>query len=477
MTSLTDVSIFDDPANFKFNCTMIKSIYNINNYNETTFGHMEKGVFKWKYNYSKVKIYDNLGNDFSPILEGDIYMNPDIYITLQPRDNYIITLLLQSNEAVFYYEEDLSYNYAINKTAIDYPSIFNIKLPKEYTLLEYPNDAKITRFNNSINIRRKFAKGENRILIVKFVPYVREVFLISKIISIDIYTIFPQKSDIITTVKYEFNLPKNIGIWKTNPFYSITINYPISTNIIYVESISDGVGICNEIHEPKVSFDLENAGSCYINKKEKTITIYPRHHFDNKYYGYSIEATFIHTYNIHKYTTIERIVKFIQPFRYTFFPSIVKSLSPDNWNIGSSSEELNVLLPIDFEPRLYGSALLDVRDGRPFLHFIIEGNSHQTNHEYIIMGYITSLKYKTFLILFIAFSTFSYYCILKTYTKKYPIINDNKINFIFSVLFTYNFLEIFIIEKLWSYILILFMELIYLRKIIIFNSNHEREIK
>ena len=226
LSPTTTITENSTPEDIEFVLNYNISSYFVNSNDTETQLTFPKEIIGWYFGNNSIfdtKMTDNLGNPLpQPVVANGKVSNPDLTVIVPSHYEYRISLLFSTDYGVLYDEEKLIYevNFA---TSLASPDTLCLRLPENYTILQYANNA--TREDDSEFINLKWPQSSSFDVAATFVPFQIEATIRSLTLSVDIPTVNPGVS---TTSTYEesFTVPTSFSIWPINKLL-VAVGIPI----------------------------------------------------------------------------------------------------------------------------------------------------------------------------------------------------------------------------------------------------------
>lgn len=395
LVNMKNISQTDGVPEYNFTITKIF----VNPLNETIHLNIEKGFINYDFQDEGVKhvlLIDNFGNSYTPIWEDSTIQNPPIDIDVLPLSTFKLILKIEP----LYYDFRilgilLHFNFTLKapeKTRI------TMAFPKDYTLFDYSSGGTETYVENHI-LLTWFGEG-TIYLYATFLPFHTDVtdierwrvtgILTRRDLRIEISQVFPSKAVPRVWVTEVREVPYLIGDYKINPLVSLRMPIPGGVNTTVV-NIKDGVGYCSRVSRPIENITADTVGSYYVDYPSDEVIIYPRFHFREKFYEYSVEACFdvptedaLREINFYTFQSHVILTKFrSNPFEIEkVAQNVVKFLLPNNVAIQNGQ-------PMGF--------ITTEEDGKPVIYWIFTDSLNLPEEEYIVTFEIRPIKNAFFL--------------------------------------------------------------------------------
>lgn len=362
------------PNEHKFETNYLLSRSYFNQFDGYLALNISEGIIFWisrGYSIRNVTIFDNLGNDFDPVVKNDTVLNPSAEVVLPPSFEYKIYLSLYTDQGIAFDSKNMEYSLDFD---FQYPrqATLTVRFPNSFTILQCTPQVNQSQENHFIMLRWSIKRNELFDLFVRFLPFCIQGIVKSFKFTLDIPTAFPTKGFIKGTYEEVFETPATFSIWKINPLFAVPILFPGYAKYITVEKVWDGIGNCKEISEPVERLDNDSLGYYYVDNENREVIVYPRYHYRGGFYEYSVGATFVCPPE-YKPFKMEAIKEHWLPFRYESYIIIDEILVPNNWKLEiTGNVEVKFILPSGAQPLISesGGPTIGLEEDRPVARFV-----------------------------------------------------------------------------------------------------------
>ena len=384
-TSISVRSAVPITSNLSLNDFRFESLYVVSLiYSKTTSGttlRIPESTFKFSHincSVKDVRIFDNLNNSFQVNDDGATITNKEIEVNIPASFEYNFSLSLTSQTEIFF--DGVSYVLPVNINPP--PDVLTIKFPRNYTIRETSPMVPKETTNEFIVLTWQKAP----IVTVKFLPFILQFTLTSTKGTFEIASVFPTKAQVSLTEERTFTVPRKFSVWDITPFISMSYDFPPYIENVEVVKVWDGIGQCNEIHQYVLNPTANEAGTYYVDYKNRVLYVYPRYNYKGEFYQYLIGYEITSSPNVE---SLQATIIFQEPYMpYRFESSCVMFLTDStyDWKIGfTETPTLKFILPEKSEVvyDVSGKPLIGMETNRPTATYFID-YSPSENSTYVL---------------------------------------------------------------------------------------------
>ena len=383
------------PDKFDFSTSFRISRCYLNPENANCLLTISQGTLLWPTQGApvhNVTVSDNLGHDFSPIINNETIMNPGAEVTVPPLFDYKISLFLETEGAVGFDGQNMTYWFEL-KVHPPVPTLLCVRLPENFTVTECTSGYTQTSEEQLMAFKWNVTQNETLDCSVRFLPFHIQPTTRSMKLTADIPTVFPISGFIRGTLEQTFETPATFSIWKIIPIFEFPVTFPYGTSNVTVETVCDGKGKCDEISKRLDRPDNSSLGHYFVDYGNKVVFVYPHPTYEGDFYEFYVQATFV--YPNDRPTEIAPLEEPFWPFRYVCRLAILNVTTFGAWRLNmTGSFEVRFLLPSGTEPvpSEGEKPVLGTEQDRQVVSFVYNSPLTLPSDKWTIMFDVTSLK-------------------------------------------------------------------------------------
>ena len=383
------------PDKFNFSTSFQISRCYFNPENANCLLTILQGTLQWPTQGAPVHniaVFDNLGHDFSPIINNETIINPSAEVMVPPLFNYKISLFLETEGAIGFDSQNMTYLFEF-RVQTPVPTLLCVRIPQNFTVTECTSGYTQTSEGQLVAFRWNVSPNENLNCSVRFLPFHIQPTTRSMKLTVDIPTVFPISGFIKGTLEVTFETPVTFSIWRIIPIFEFPVTFPYGTSNVTVETISDGKGKCDEISKRLDKPDNTSLGRYFVDYGNKVVFVYPRPSYEGNFYEFRVQATFV--YPNDRITEIVPLEAPFWPFRYVSRLTLLNITTSGSWILNvTGSFEVRFMLPSGTEPvsSESGSPVIGIDQDRPVASFVYDSPLTLSSGKWTVAFDVISLR-------------------------------------------------------------------------------------
>lgn len=326
-------------AELNFSTSYAVSIYLYAN--QSTIS-LEQGVLAMGIpgNVTQAKVYDNLGNVFSPIINQTKIVTPEISgIAVSSGSLYILTLNYTTKNAVFFDNSSSAFQWGLTITNGEYPMSVHLNLPQDFSSIKTTLGANETSEGLYKEITWNVQPHEKIDCRAQFLPFtiqptVTSIRLTSQVMS---------NNNVNSAIRMIFNesyyIKGSFLIWNVSLNLPIKVPFPENSSTdLSVQSVTDGVNNCKEQASPL------SPGKYLIDYQNNAVEVLPRDTYQNNVSErFDVQVVFM-VHNLRNYNETSVNIPFYKPYESL----VILAFNLSSWGIFIPNLELfqaKIILP------------------------------------------------------------------------------------------------------------------------------------